>query len=100
MATIGHNTTVSINALSIDDRKTLRKTIEALNDSFTRVAAERDLQKEAINEVYDKLGVDKKIIRRMAKAYFSANFNSVVEDDKNFEEFYETIMKQPLPNEK
>ena len=96
MSMIGHNNpTVTVNALSSEDRKKLRKTIEALNDSMTRVAAERDLQKEAINNIFDELGVDKKTVRRMAKAYFKANFNEEVEENSNFEDFYNLIMKEP-----
>lgn len=96
MSMIGHNNpTVTINALSIEDRKKLRKTIEALNDSMTRVAAERELQKEAINNIFDELGVDKKVVRRMAKAHFKANFNEEVEENSNFEDFYNLIMKEP-----
>jgi len=30
----------------------------------------------------------------MAKAYYRANYNSEVEDNRNFEEFYDTIMKE------
>lgn len=96
MSMIGHNNpTVTVNALSPEDRKKLRKTIEALNDSMTRVAAERDLQKEAINTIFDELGVDKKTVRRMAKAHFKANFNEEVEENSNFEDFYTLIMKEP-----
>ena len=61
---------------------------------MTRVAAERDLQKEAINEIFDELGIDKKIVRKMAKAYFMANYNSVVEEEKNFQDFYDAIIKE------
>jgi DNA-directed RNA polymerase subunit N (RpoN/RPB10) len=97
MAGIGHNNpTVTINALSIEDRKKLRKTLEALNDSFTRVAAERDLQKEAIGNIFDELGVDKRLVRRMAKAYFKANYNEEVEQNRNFEEFYDLIVKNTV----
>jgi hypothetical protein len=65
-----------------------------LNDSMTRVAAERELQKEAINKVFDDLGVEKKMVRRMSKAYYKANFGDEVEENKNFEEFYDTVIKQ------
>ena len=95
MATIGHNhPTVTINSLSAEDRKKLRGAINELNDSMTRVAAERDLQKQTINDLFDQLGVDKKVVRRMAKAYYRANYNSEVEDNRNFEEFYDTTMKE------
>ena len=63
-----------------------------LNDSMTRMAAERDLQKEAVNNINDALGVDKKLIKRMAKAYYKANYNEEVEENNTFEEFYDTIV--------
>ncbi len=95
MAGIGHNKPfVSVNSLSTEDRKKLKRSIMELNDSMTRVAAERELQKEAINKVFDDLGVEKKMVRRMAKAYYKANFGDEVEENKNFEEFYDMVIKQ------
>lgn len=95
MGMIGHNNpTVSVESLSPEDRKVLRKAIMELNDSMTRAGAERDLQKEIILETNSKLGVDKKIIRRMAKAYFKANFNDEVEENNTFETFYEEVMRK------
>ena len=94
MATIGHNhPTVTVNSLSTEDKKKLRGAINELNDSMTRTAAERDLQKETINEGFEELGVDKKVVRRMAKAYYKANFNEEIEENKNFEEMYDVVMK-------
>ena len=60
MSMIGHNATMTVQSLSLDDRKILRKAIIELNDSMTRASAERDLQKEIIEESNVKLGVDKK----------------------------------------
>lgn len=98
MAGIGHNnTSVNISSLNDAERKKLKNAIMELNDSFTRVAAERDLQKETINNLHDQLGVDKKLIRRMAKAYFKANFGEEVEENKAFEESYDLIIKNTVP---
>lgn len=98
MGMIGHNSaTTSIEALSSEDRKILRKAIMELNDSMTRVGAERDLQKEIINETFDKLGVDKKMVRRLAKVYFKANFNDEVEENNQFETFYDEVIRKTMP---
>jgi DNA-directed RNA polymerase subunit N (RpoN/RPB10) len=98
MAGIGHNKPfVSVNSLSPDDKKKMKRAIMELNDSMTRVAAERELQKETINTLFDELGVEKKVIRRMAKVYYKANFGDEVEENKNFEEFYDTIIKNTVP---
>lgn len=98
MGMIGHNSsTTSVEALSPEDKKVLRKAIMEMNDSMTRVGAERDLQKEIINETFDKLGVDKKMIRRLAKVYFKANFNDEVEENNQFESFYDEVIRKNVP---
>ena len=94
MSMIGHNQTfVSINSLTDAQRKELKEAIVQMNDSMTRIASERDYQKETINTINDKTGVDKKIIRRMAKVYFKANYSQEQEENRNFEEFYDGVMK-------
>jgi DNA-directed RNA polymerase subunit N (RpoN/RPB10) len=64
---------------------------------MTRAAAERELQKETINTLFDELGVDKKLVRRMAKAYYKANFGDEVEENRAFEESYDLIIKNTIP---
>lgn len=94
MAGIGHNKPfVSVNSLTDTQKTELKNAIRELNDSMTRVASERDFQKEALNNVADKTGVDKKIIRRMAKVYFKSNYAEEQEDNRQFEDFYDAVMK-------
>lgn len=95
MSMMGHNQqNRSVQGLTEEERKQFRKAIMELNDSMTRIGAERELQKEAINELNDKLGIDKKLIRRMARAYFKANFKDEVQENTDFEEFYTTVMEK------
>ena len=92
MSMIGHNQQQrSVQGLTDEDRKVLRKAVMEMNDSMTRVGAERELQKETTNEVCDKLGIDKKLFRRMSRAYFRANFKDEVQQNTDFEEFYTKI---------
>lgn len=96
MANIGHNQPhVSIHSLSSEDKKKVKSAIQSLNDSMTRAMSEREFQKETINKVFEEIGLDKKTLRRMAKAYFRSNFNDEVEENKNFEELYTFIVKDP-----
>jgi len=98
MTGIGHNNPhVNISSLNETERKRLKKAIMEMNDSMTRVAAERELQKETINTLFDELGVDKKLVRRMAKAYYKANFGDEVEENRAFEESYDLIIKNTVP---
>lgn len=86
---------VSVNSLSPCDRETLRDAVKEVADSMIRIASERDLMKTAIDVVAEKLGVDKKIVRAMAKTYFKANFENVKDEHSQFEEFYELVMNNP-----
>ena len=94
MSGIGHNKpTVSIESLSDADKKKIKDAVLEMNDSLTRAAAERDLQKEIIDKMAEEVGLDKKLFRRMSKVYFKANFNEELEEQKKFEDFYDGIMK-------
>lgn len=95
MSMIGHNQQQrSVQGLTEEDRKRMKKAIMEMNDSMTRVGAERDLQKETTNEICNQLGIDKKLFRRMARAYFKANFNDEVQENTDFEEFYSTVVEK------
>lgn len=91
---IGHNSknVVNANSLSNSDRKKLKKIVQELNDSMTRIAAEKEFQKESIAAVSEEMGLDKKLLRRMAKTYFNATFNLEKEEQQSFEEFYELVI--------
>jgi hypothetical protein len=88
---------VSVNSLSQIDKDRLRNAVKEINDSMTRAAAEKDFQKETIDNICDALGLEKKIIRRMAKAYFKSNFNDEQEEFKMFEDFYTIVMNNNNP---
>lgn len=79
--------------LTTENKEKLRKAIRELNDSMIRAAAERDLQKEIIKDASENLGIDKKIIRRMAKVYYNANFANEVEENRTFEETYGEVLR-------
>lgn len=92
---IGHNSQImNANALSTEQRKKIFKTIQALEDSFTRVAAEKELQREAIQDLYDEVGIDKRLIRKLARTYFNSNFSQESEEYSTFEDFYRLIVEK------
>lgn len=93
---IGHNSqpkVSNVNSLSVNDKQKLKGAIQEINDSLTRAAAEKELQKEIVNKMAEDLGLDKKLVRRLGKTYFKANYNEEVEDNTAFEEFYEGVLK-------
>ena len=97
MSMIGHNQQQrSVQGLTDEDRKRMKKAIMEMNDSMTRVGAERELQKETTNEICNNLGIDKKLFKRMARAYFKANFRDEVQENTDFEEFYSAVMEKTV----
>ena len=95
MSMMGHNQQQrSVQGLTEEERRQLRKAVLEMNDSMTRAAAERELQKETTTEICDKLGVDKKLFRRMSRAYFKANFKDEVQENTDFEDFYTNVMEK------
>ena len=85
------NTFVNVNSLSANDKEKLRHVIVDLNDSFIRATAESDYQKETIDTISKNLNLDKKLVRKMARTYYNANYNTEIEEYKTFEEFYTVI---------
>lgn len=92
---IGHNSqskVTNVNSLSAVDKDKLKGYIQEMNDSLTRISAERDLQKEILDKAFEEIGLDKKLVRRMSKVYYKSNFSEEVENDNTFQEFYEMII--------
>jgi hypothetical protein len=94
MIGIGHNRpkTTSVTSLSESDKKRVKGAIKEMNDSMTRAAAEKEHQKNTINDICDSLNLDKKLIRKVSKVYFKANFKDEVESHEEFEEFYDNLL--------
>ena len=70
----------------------LKKALKVIDESMTRNDAEKDLIKGEIDAVAEETGLDKKIIRRLAKTYHKRNFPEVQAEDQDFEAIYETVV--------
>jgi cyanate lyase len=76
---------------SPEDRKRLLSAIKEIDNSMTRVAAERDFQKDAINAVADELDLEKKYVRKLASIYHKQNLTEVQQETEEVAELYEMI---------
>ena len=78
-----------------DNEKIIVKdAIKEMVDSMTRVAAERDLQKEMSKQVKENTTVTPKVFRKMARVAFAANFSEEVAVNEEFEQLYTELMGQ------
>lgn len=75
-----------------EDRKKLLNAIKEIDNSMTRVAAERDFQKDAINTVADELDLEKKYVRKLASIYHKQNLSQVQQETEEVFELYDLIM--------
>jgi hypothetical protein len=76
---------------SDEDKKRIKGAMEEMSNSFTRVEAERDFQKEAINALADDVDIPKNILRKMARIYHKQNLPAVVAELDDIETLLETI---------
>lgn len=76
---------------SVEDRKRLYNAIKEIDNSMTRVAGERDFQKEAIDSVSEELNLEKKYIRKLAVIYHKQNMNDVKQEQEEVEALYELL---------
>jgi hypothetical protein len=77
--------------MSPEDIRKVADAIEVLNDSMTRVAAERDLVKETVNKLHEEIGFPKRLLRRLAKTHYNRSFEMDTQENRDFESAYETI---------
>jgi hypothetical protein len=63
--------------------------------SLTRVDGEIEFQKEAIEKISEELGVDKKLVRKIAKTKFDGSFEDMKEKNEEFESSYALLVGFP-----
>jgi hypothetical protein len=91
MAKAKSNSQVDVNSLTKEDREKLKAAVKKIDDSLTRVVAERDFIKTTIEDLADKVPLDKKLIRKLAKTFHKASFQMDQEENETFEELYSTL---------
>lgn len=78
--------------ITAEDRKKIQKALREMSDSMTRVAAEKDLQKDIAQTLFEDLGVPKKDFNKLAKIYHASNLMEEAAKNEEFMEFAEAVM--------
>jgi hypothetical protein len=76
------------------DRKHIMDVMLEISGSKTRAEAEKEFQREAINDLFDKFKIPKKLLNRFAKAYHRSSFNEEKAVDDDFELLVDTLVKE------
>lgn len=75
------------------DRKHIMDVMGEISASKTRAEAERDFQKEAIGELFQKFKIPKRLLNRFAKAFHRSAFTEELAVDEDFEAMVEILAK-------
>ena len=73
------------------DKEKLIGGIKELSNSMVRIDSEREFQKDAVDNIADETGVDKKYIKRLATVYHKQTFAKVQSETEEFETLYEEL---------
>jgi len=84
--------TIDVNNMNMEGRKKIQDAIKQAAFCLNTIEGEREAMNEIVKQINAEVGVDKKIFRRMLKAYHKNNFTEEVEGDTQFEQTYQSVM--------
>jgi hypothetical protein len=81
---------------SDDERKKFKSALSAITHQFQLIDDQKESIKENVAELSDMYGLDKKTVRKIATTMYKHNYADVLEENRHFEELYETIVENKL----
>ena len=75
------------------DREAIKDAMKELSNSMIRIESEKEFIKEAINDLNDKVGIDKKHLRKLANIYHKQTLAQVTTEVEDLEALYESCLK-------
>ena len=76
---------------SPEDRKKILAALNEGSDSLTRIAGERELLKEIIDNVSEEFDLPKKYVRKMINVHYKSSIISVNAENEQLVELYSTV---------
>jgi hypothetical protein len=78
------------------DQKKILDFLQEVSNSFTRIQAEKDYIKEAVDVIVEEYELPKKYVNKMARVFHKNTFQNEVAESENFQLLYENITKQTV----
>jgi archaellum component FlaC len=72
-------------------KQTLLNALKEMSNAMTRIEAEKELIKEIVEEVSDKVEIPKKYLNKMARIYHKQNLTEVRNEMDDLETLYEAV---------
>lgn len=73
------------------DQNKIKNAVREMEDSMTRIAAEKDLQKEIINRINEETGYAKPALRKLATMKYKLTRNKVESEAETLVETYDRL---------
>lgn len=78
---------------SPEDQKRIKNCLQTISDSYTRIEAEKDLIKDEIAALAGEFEIPKKFLAKMARTFHKQNYQDNVDEQDDFEQLYEAVVK-------
>jgi hypothetical protein len=75
------------------DKDKLKKSLQEISNSMTRIEGERDYIRESIKAMSDEHQMDKRVLRKIATAWHKQNYNDETAHFAEFQEVYEELFQ-------
>jgi|TARA_Y100000389_G_scaffold48997_1_gene44575 hypothetical protein len=76
---------------SPEDRKRIKGAMDEISNSYTRVEAERDFVKDALESLEDDVGIPKKYLRKLARVYHQQNMGQLMSEMETIDSLMDTV---------
>lgn len=76
------------------DQKNIQKALDEVVNAMIRMDSERSYVNESLKEISDQYGIEKKLLRQVAKTKKDDAYNEKTEEMNSFEELYETLYEK------
>lgn len=75
------------------DRTTIKDAMKEMSNAMVRIESEKEFLKEAIEDLNEKVGIDKKHLRKLANIYHKQTLAQVTGEAEDLEALYESCLK-------
>jgi len=83
---------IDVSNMNMEGKKKVADAIKQAAFCLNTIEGEREAIKAIVEKINDEVGIDKKIFRKMVKAYHKNSFSAEVEEAEKFEQTYQSVM--------
>jgi hypothetical protein len=88
---------VSMNIINdLEKRKEFKSALATLTHYLQQIDDHKEGLKEAVSDISEKYGVEKKHVRKLANTMFKHNYYTLQEENRHFEVLYELLVEGKL----